>query len=390
MAPTPRFARRVGSVEPFRVVEVMQKAWALEATGRHVVHLEVGEPDFGTPAPVVEAAARAIAGGRVHYTPALGTTELREAISGYYEERFGIDLPARRIVITTGASGALLLALAATVDAGDEVLLTDPGYPCNRNFARLCGATPTSVPVGPTSAYQFTADLVGRRWGPQTRSVLLATPSNPTGTLVPPDELRRIVAEANDRGGVAYVDEIYGELVYNTEPATVLSQTYDVFVVNSFSKTFGMTGWRLGWLVCPDWALPGIEALAQNLYISPPAPAQSGAVAAFTAEVWAEVARRRKAFADRRDLLVAGLERLGFGLPVIPDGAFYVYAECDRFGADSAALAEHVLTGAGVAVTPGVDFGTFGAERHLRFSYTTSAEMIELALERMGRLLLTD
>lgn len=387
----PRFARRIGGIEPFRVVEVMQKAWALEAAGRHVVHLEVGEPDFGTPAAVTGAATRAIAGGKVHYTPALGVPALREAISGYYAQRFGVDVPARRIVVTTGASGALLLALAATVDHGDRVLLTDPGYPCNRNFARLCGAEPAPVAVGPDTAYQLTAELVAERWDAGVRSVLLATPSNPTGTLVPPDELAAIVAVAAGRGGVAYVDEIYGELVYDVAPSTVLaapgSGAGDVFVINSFSKTFGMTGWRLGWLVCPEWALPGVEALAQNLYISPPAPPQHGALACFTPEVSDEVEARRLAFAARRDLLTKGLAGIGFGLPVMPQGAFYVYAECDRFGDDSAALAQLILTRAGVAVTPGIDFGRHRPERHLRFSYTTSAEMIEVALERMAALL---
>lgn len=379
-----RLARRMDAINPFRVVEVMEKAWAAEAAGRSVVHLEVGEPDFGTPAPVVEAAARAMADGRIRYTSSLGIAPLRETISGYYAERFGLDVPARRVVVTTGASAALLLALAATVDRDDEILLTDPGYPCNRNLLRICEGRPRPVPVEAASDYQLTAGLVARHWDDATRGVLLATPSNPTGTVVPPAELAAITDVVAERDGVMFVDEIYGELVYDDPPATVLAHTGGAFVVNSFSKTFGMTGWRLGWLVCPEWALTAIEILAQNAYISPPAPAQFGAVAAFTPEVWATVDDRRAAFRKRRDVLVDGLRSIGFDVPVTPQGAFYVYARCDAFGTDSLALAGRLLDEAGVAVVGGLDFGNHQAGRHLRFSYTVSLDQIEEALERLA------
>jgi aspartate/methionine/tyrosine aminotransferase len=379
----------MASITPFRVVEVMEQAWAVEAAGRTVVHLEVGEPDFGTPAPVVEAATRAIADGLVRYTSSLGLPTLRDAISGYYATRFGIDVPARRIVVTTGASGALLLALAATVDRDDEILLSDPGYPCNRNLIRMCEGIPRPVPVGAPSNYQLTAGLVADHWDERTRGVLLATPSNPTGTVVPAAELAAIADLVTARGGVCFVDEIYGELVYDAPPVTVLARpdTGACFVVNSFSKTFGMTGWRLGWLVCPEWATPAVEVLAQNAYISPPVPAQYGAFAAFTEPVWAEVAERRAAFHRRRDLLVEGLRDIGFSIPVTPQGAFYVYAGCSAFDPDSFALAGRLLTEAAVAVVPGCDFGEHGAAGHLRFSYTTSLDQISLGLERLaGRL----
>jgi aspartate/methionine/tyrosine aminotransferase len=376
-------ARRMQAINPFRVVDVMERAWEAERAGRHIVHLEVGEPDFGTPAPVVEAATRFIADGRVHYTSSLGIPQLREAISGYYAWRFGLDVPARRIVVTTGASGALLLALAATVDRDDEILVTDPGYPCNRNLIRLCDGQPRPVPVGAASDYQLTAELAEEHWGPATGGVLVATPSNPTGTIVPPAELGAIAVLAAERGGLCFVDEIYGELVYDTPPHTVLSQAADVFVISSFSKTFGMTGWRLGWMVCPQWALRAVEMLAQNAYISPPVPAQHGGVAAFTADVWAVVEERRCAFKERRDLLVEGLREIGFGVPVTPQGAFYVYAESDAFGPDSFALAGRLLDEAGVAAVAGNDFGDFEAERHLRFSYTTSRKEIATGLERL-------
>jgi aspartate/methionine/tyrosine aminotransferase len=376
----------MSSIKPFRVVDVMEQAWAAEAAGRHIVHLEVGEPDFGTPAAVVEAATRAIADGLVRYTSSLGLPALREAISGYYATRFGVDVPARRIVVTAGASGALLLALAATVDRDDEVLLSDPGYPCNRNLILMCEGRPRAVPVSAPSNYQLTAGLVADHWDERTRGVLLATPSNPTGTVVPPGELAAITDLVEARGGLCFVDEIYGELVYDTQPITVLGQpdTDGCFVVNSFSKTFGMTGWRLGWLVCPEWALPAVETLAQNVYISPPVPAQYGAFAAFTEPVWAEVAERRAAFHRRRDLLVEGLRDIGFSVPVTPQGAFYVYADCSAFSDDSFSFAGQILTEAGVAVVPGCDFGEHGAAAHLRFSYTTSLDQISLGLERLA------
>ena len=385
---TPPLASRTAAIQPFRVVDVMEAAWAAERAGRSIVHLEVGEPDFPTPAPVVEAATKAIADGRVRYTSSLGIPELREAISGYYAERFGIDVPARRVVVTTGASGALLLALAATVDRDDAVLLADPGYPCNRNLIRLCEGVPVGLPVGADTDYQLTAGLVADRWTERTRGVVLASPSNPTGTLVAPKELAAIATEVDQRGGVCFVDEIYGELVYDQEPATVLASpglldAGTPFVINSFSKTFAMTGWRLGWMVCPDWALPAVEALAQNAFISPPAPAQYGGVAAFTPEVWAVVEERRNAFAARRDVLVQGLRASGFGVPVLPQGAFYVYARSDGLDADSMRLARRLLDEAGVAAVPGCDFGDHEPEHHMRFSYTTSLDQIAEGVRRL-------
>jgi aspartate/methionine/tyrosine aminotransferase len=376
-------ARRIEAITPFRVVDVMEAAWAAERAGRSIVHLEVGEPDFGTPAPVVEAAGKAIADGRVRYTSSLGIPELREAISGYYTERFGVDVPARRVVVTTGASGALLLALAATVDRDDRVLLADPGYPCNRNLIRMCEGVPVGVPVGAETDYQLTAGLVGEGWAPGTRAVLLASPSNPTGTMVAPDELAAIAGEADRRGGVCFVDEIYGELVYDRVPATVLSGTDTPFVNNSLSKTFGMTGWRLGWMVCPEWALAAVESLAQNAFISAPAPAQYGGLAAFSPEVWTTVEERRLAFAARRDVLVEGLRAAGFGVPVTPQGAFYVYARSDAHGPDSMHLARRLLDEAGVAAVPGLDFGDHLPEAHMRFSYTTSLDQIREGVRRL-------
>ena len=380
----PRLAARTGAIEPFRVVEVMEAAWALEAAGRSVVWFCVGEPDFGTPPAVVTAAEQSIHDGRVHYTGSLGLPELREAISDYYAHRLGVAVPASRIVVTTGASGALLMALAATLDPQREIVLADPGYPCNRSFVRLYEGAVRGVAVDSGSNYQLTAALVDSSWTDATAGVLLATPSNPTGTVVPPSELTAIADTVAARGGVLYVDEIYGELVYDRAPSTVLAHTDDVFVINSFSKTFGMTGWRLGWLVTPEWALDAVRSLAQNMYISPPAPSQHGAVAAFTPAVWQVVDERRRAFQERRDVLVAGLRSIGFGVPVRPEGAFYVYADISAFDDDSAVFARRVLEDAGVAVTPGRDFGRNAAERHVRFSYTTSLDQVHEGLDRLA------
>ncbi len=376
-------AARMATIEPFRVVEVMEAAWELEASGRSLVWLVAGEPDFGTPPQVVEAAARAAADGHVHYTASLGIPTLRRAISAYYAERFGVSVDPERVAVTTGASSALLMALAATVDPGGEVVLTDPGYPCNRTFVRLNGGLPVGVAVGADTNYQLTADLVADAWSERTAGVLLATPSNPTGTVVPPAELTAIADLVASRGGTLFVDEIYGELVYDRSPTSVLTHTDDAFVINSCSKTFGMTGWRLGWMVVPPWAIDAVRTLAQNMYISPPAPAQHGAVAAFTPEVWKLVEERRLAFQERRDVLVAGLTAIGFGVDARPEGAFYVYADISAFDTDSAAFARRLLHEAGVAVTPGQDFGTNGADRHVRLSYTTGIDNIEEGLTRL-------
>lgn len=382
---TERPSDRVGSIAPFRVVEVMERAWDLERqTGRPVLHLVAGEPDFGTPQPVVEAATQAIAGGSVPYTPARGLPALREAIRGYYSERFGVDVPDDRIVVTTGGSAALFLAFAVTLEPGDGVLMADPGYPCNANLVRVLSGAVQAVPVTAADNFQLNTARVRSAWAHETRAVLTATPSNPTGTVVEPDELEAIVALTHARGATAIVDEVYGELVYDRTPTTVLSATDDAFVISSFSKTFGMTGWRLGWMVCPDWALDAVTRVTQNMYISPPTPSQAAGIAAFSPAVWDIVAGRLALLRARRDLLVHGLRDIGFDVPVTPQGAFYVYARCDAFCSDSTELVDRLLREAGVAVAPGNDFGTFEAHRHIRLSYATSLAHIEEALERLA------
>ncbi|MDD3433946.1 MAG: aminotransferase class I/II-fold pyridoxal phosphate-dependent enzyme, partial [Tepidiphilus sp.] len=267
---TPKFAARMGAITPFHVMELLRRASELERSGCDVIHMEVGEPDFPTPEPVLEAAQRFLAAGRVAYTPALGLPALREAISAFYAERLGADVAPERIVITAGASGALVLALGITTDPGDEWLLPDPSYPCNRHLVRTFEGRVRLLPVGPETAFQPTAAMIAAACGPRTRGVMLASPANPTGTLLSLDEIDAIAEAAAERGAITLVDEIYQGLTYGVPMRTILSRRRDVLVVNSFSKYFGMTGWRLGWLVLPDadWVREA-EKLAQHLFISP-------------------------------------------------------------------------------------------------------------------------
>jgi aspartate/methionine/tyrosine aminotransferase len=380
-----KFAARMADIAPFQVMELMAKAKAIEAQGRDIVHMEVGEPDFPTAAPIVEAAQRFIATGHVHYTHALGIPPLREAIAGHYGNRYGIDIDPERIVVTAGASAALLLALGIVIDPGDEVLLADPGYPCNRHFVRAFEGRARALPVTAATAYQPTAEQVAANWSPQTRALLVATPANPTGTLLTLPQLAALHESVCARGGVFLVDEIYHGLTYGCDADTALALGDDVFVVNSFSKYFGMTGWRLGWLVVPRACVRQVEKLAQNLYISPPTPSQHAALAAFRPETLAILEERRAQFASRRDVLLPGLQALGFDIKAKPQGAFYIYADSSALAGDSFALAEELVARAGVAATPGLDFGNHAPERHMRFAYTVASDRLEEGLLRLQR-----
>lgn len=380
-----KFAARMADIAPFHVMELMAKAKALEAQGRDIVHMEVGEPDFPTPGPIVEAAQRFIASGDIRYTHALGIPELRAAIAGHYRDRHGIGIEPERIIVTAGASGALLLALGILIDPGDEVLLADPGYPCNRHFVRAFEGRARLLPVTAATAYQPTAEQAAAAWSPHTRALLVATPANPTGTLLTLPQLAALRQAVRERGGTLIVDEIYHGLTYGFDAQTALALGDDVFVVNSFSKYFGMTGWRLGWLVAPRDCVREIEKLAQNLYISPPTPAQYAALAAFEPATIALLEERRAQFAARRDLLLPGLRSLGFEIKAAPQGAFYIYADSSRLAGDSFALAEDLVDHAGVAATPGLDFGSHAPERHMRFAYTVALDRLTEGLTRMER-----
>ncbi len=381
-----RLALRMSSIAPFYVMELLARAQELEAAGRSVIHLEVGEPDFPTPQPIVAAGMAALQ-GRLPYTQATGLPQLRQAISQHYRNRFGADVDPARIVVSAGASGALLLALGVLVNPGEEVLLTDPGYPCNRQFVRTLGAIPTSLPVDAASHYQLTAQMVESAWSARTAGVLLASPANPTGTVVPEAALRTIHASVLGRGGALIIDEIYQELVYDGEPQSALAWADDIFVINSFSKYFQMTGWRLGWLVVPQRYVREAEKLAQNLFICASTPAQYAALAAFLPPTLAIAAQRRAEFRARRDYLLPALRELGFHIPLTPEGAFYLYADCARFTRDSQRFAWDVLEHTGVALTPGLDFGDHAPERHVRISYCAGLADLREAVSRLRNFL---
>jgi aspartate/methionine/tyrosine aminotransferase len=375
------FARRLSRIEPFHVMDILARARAMEAQGRSIIHMEIGEPDFPTPEGIVRAGIEALRAGHTHYTPALGLPELRAAIAGGYPP------PARpdpeRVVVTPGASGALQLIFAALINPGDQVLMADPGYPCNRHFVRLFEGEPASVPVDASTAYQLNADLIRRHWTGKTVAVLLASPSNPTGTVVPDAEMAEIVRTVEELGGVLIVDEIYHGLVYGEETRTALAHSPEVFVVNSFSKYYGMTGWRLGWLVAPASHVPALDKLAQNIFLASSTPAQYAALAAFTPDVEHELQRRRQVFRERRDYLLPALRALGFTIPLVPQGAFYLYADCSRFTEDSQAFALKLLERRGVAITPGLDFGSHRAAQHVRFSYANTLENLREGVARL-------
>lgn len=396
--PTPmRISTRAQRIEPFYVMEVAKAASELARdvahTERPMIFLNIGEPDFTAPPRVAEAAERAIRNGATQYTQATGMPALRERISGWYAERFGIDVPARRIVVTAGASAALQLACLALIDAGDEILMPDPSYPCNRHFVSAAEGRALLLPTTAAERFQLSADAVRAAWGERTRGVLLASPSNPTGTSIHPDELRRIVDAVRERGGITLIDEIYLGLSFDdTFGHTALALGDDVISVNSFSKYFNMTGWRLGWLVVPDALVPVIERLAQNLFICASTVSQHAALACFEAASIAEYERRRAEFKARRDFFIPALESVGLRVPVRPDGAFYAWADCGRVCqergiANSWDFAFELMQQAHIAVTPGRDFGQAETARFVRFSTASAMAQLEEAAERLRVLL---
>lgn len=382
-----RPARRVAAITAFKVVEFLEAAERLQARGRDIVRLEAGQPAFPTPAAVVEAAHRALAEERTRYTPALGIPELREAIAAFYERRHGLSLAPQRIAVTTGSSAALGLLGDLLIEPGDGVLLSDPGYPCNANFVRRAGGVPQWMPVVAEERYQVTAAALATHWRPHTTGAWLASPANPTGELIPAAALGDLVDELRRRRAHLVMDEIYHGLVYDEPEVSVLEMTADAFVVNSFSKYFGMTGWRLGWMVMPEAAIDAVGVLAQNFYISPPSIAQYAALAALGPGVIEELEERRDELRRRRDFLVPALRELGFTIPHVPAGAFYVYAGIERLAEDCEAFCWEMLERAGVAFTPGTDFGAHLARSRVRFSYTEPLERLELAVERLRRAL---
>jgi len=363
-------------------MDVLARAHALEAAGRKVVHMEIGEPDFTAPPQVVEAGVRALRDGLTAYTATLGLPALREAISDFYRKKFNVTAETGRIAITAGASGGLLCVAALYVDPGDEILVPDPGYPGYRHFVRAFEGTARALPVSAATNFQPTLDMVRAAWGPRTKGLLIGSPSNPTGTLIDPSQLKEIASFIERKKGVLIVDEIYQGLVYGAQPVTALGLPGEVVIVNSFSKYFCMTGWRLGWVVLPPAAVRGFEKLAQHLFISAPSAAQHAAVAAFSPESISVLETRRSEFAKRRDFLLPALKQAGLKVPAEPHGAFYIYADC---GMDSKTFSIKLLEAEAVAATPGIDFGANGTDRFVRFAYTRSMDDLEEAALRIRR-----
>lgn len=376
-------ASRLLNIDPFHVMELAKIAADLERQGRHIIHMGIGEPDFTAPQAVIDAAVQAMSDGKLQYTSALGIPALREAIAQYYFDSFNVTIPASRIVVTAGASAALLLACAALVEPGTEIIMPDPCYPCNRHFVAAFEGKAKLVSCGPDQRFQLTADLLEQHWSEHCKGVLLASPSNPTGTSIAADELGKIIAAVKARHGFTIVDEIYQGLSYDTPAFSALSLDDDVIVINSFSKYFNMTGWRLGWLVVPERIIPQLEKLAQNLFICPSSVAQYAALACFSTEALSIYEERKAEFLRRRDYIVPALRDLGFDVPVTPDGAFYVYADCSRFSDDADKFSKEVLMQAGVAIVPGLDFGPSTAQHYVRISYATSMENLREAVRRL-------
>ncbi|MFZ2990789.1 pyridoxal phosphate-dependent aminotransferase [Ideonella sp.] len=391
-----KLARRLDRIEPFYVMECAKAAARLAALpecdpaqgGSPMIFLNIGEPDFTAPPAVQAAAEAAIRAGKSQYTDANGLPALREAISGWYASRFGLTIAPERIIVTAGASAALQLACMALFEAGDEVLMPDPSYPCNRHFVAAAEATPVALPCGPDLRFQLGADDVRTHWTAQTRGVLLASPSNPTGTSIAPEALRQIVDEVRSRGGVTIVDEIYLGLSYDDAYArSALALGDDVISVNSFSKYFNMTGWRLGWLVVPPALVAPLEKLQQNLYICASSIAQHAALACFTPASLALYETRRAAFRERRDFIVPALNAMGLTVPVMPDGAFYAWADCSSVSDSSWNFCMDVLNQAHVALTPGRDFGPAAAERYFRLSFASGLPQLAQAADRLAELI---
>ena len=387
-----RLASRIGNIQPFYVMECAKRADEIARSavcdpaqgGRHMIYLNIGEPDFGASEAVREAATRFTAAGRIPYTHANGLRALRQRVSDWYRNTQRLDIDPDRIVITAGASAALQLACLALFQAGDEVLMPDPSYPCNRHFVAAVDATPVLIPSTAAERFQLSLERLSQRWTGRSRGVLLASPSNPTGTSIAPDELARIHAFVRERGGVTLVDEIYQPLSYDDRYArSALALGEDVVSINSFSKYFGMTGWRLGWLVLPQALITPVEKLAQNLYICPSTIAQQAALACFEPESLTEYERRREELRRRRDLVVPALQAMGLPVPVVPDGAFYAWADASGTGLGSWDLCMDLMQHAQVALTPGRDFGPAFGERFLRLSFASGMDDLRDALARI-------
>lgn len=383
----PALANRTEKIDPFHVMELLKYAAQREAEGRSIIHLSIGEPDFTAPEPVLAALEKASRSGQTRYTDAAGIRPLREAIAADYRDKWGVTVDPEDILVTAGASAALTLACAAVVNPGDGILLADPGYPCNRHFIAAFDGVPQLVPTSPATGFQLSRELIDQHWQANTCGVLISSPSNPTGTSVSTTEMGNILNSIRARDAFAIVDEIYLGLTYTDDATTALTHGRDVIITNSFSKYFGMTGWRLGWLVVPQAWRGAFEKLAQNLLICASALSQRAALACFEPESQRIFAERREEFRKRRDYLVPALREIGLKIPVEPDGAFYVYADISDFSDDSSKFAYDLLDTTGVALIPGKDFGQLDSNRFVRISYANSMDNLREAVARIGNYL---
>ncbi|MFA5704154.1 MAG: pyridoxal phosphate-dependent aminotransferase [Advenella sp.] len=379
-----RIAKRIEKALTFQAMEVTKIAQKLKEQGQDIISLGIGEPDFTAPAIVVETLNHAAEAGLSGYCPALGITPLRAEIANYYKKHFGASVNPEQVIITSGASGALSLACLSTLNPGDEILMPDPAYPANSNFIICAGATPRLIPCTAEERFQLSAEKIMANWNSNTRGVLIASPSNPTGTSVDSQELKKIIHAVKERNGMVIMDEIYLGLSYDRDPISALSIDPDIIVINSFSKYFHMTGWRLGWMIVPEDIVPAVEKLASSLCICPPTLAQHAAITCFTDEAMAIYEKRRLAFKERRDYLLPELERLNLKVPVVPDGAFYIYADISHYSDNSETFARDLLNETGVAVIPGLDFGPEHASRMIRISYATGLDRLKEAIARMA------
>ena len=365
-------------------MDILAQAKSLEKQGRSICHLEVGEPDFPTARCIIDAGIRSLDNYQTHYTPALGLPELRLAIAEYYQRKFSLDIDANRVIVTPGASGALQLAIACLTDAGDNILLPDPGYPCNRNIAELFSVQVKPIEVQVDDGFQLTAEQVAGNWDKSTRAAMVSTPSNPTGAIIAKQQLQELAEQVEQHGGRLVVDEIYQGLVYDEVDYTALEITDECFVINSFSKYFGMTGWRVGWMVVPEQYVNAVDRIAQNIFLAPSTIAQYAAIEALKESTQIILDERRDEFERRRDFLLPALEQLGFAVAARPQGAFYIYASCEKFTDDSFSWIKQLLDEKGVALTPGIDFGRHLANQHCRFAYTRPLDILQQAVDRNG------
>jgi len=377
--------RRIDQIEPFRVMQLLERAKELEAEGHRIIHMEIGEPDFATPAPIIAEAHYQLDRGDQFYTPSTGHPRLQEALADWYVKEYGVTVAAERILITPGTSGAFNLLYAVLLEAGESVLLSDPGYPCQRNFIRLAGGEAINIPVGPENRYHLSAELIAQHWRGDTRAAVIINPSNPTGTLIADDVLADVAAYCREHGGYLISDEIYHGLTYGTRARCALEFDDQAIVVNGFSKRWAMTGWRIGWVIVPEPLINACRRVMQNIFIAAPTLSQYAAIAALSAEK--DVETMRQAYAERRACLLQALPPLGFDIVVEPQGAFYIYANVRRLTSDASSFCRELLEQAGVAITPGEDFGRYRADEHVRFSYATGLDDIQCGISRISAFL---